>query len=371
MGIAVEPPSINRSGVDFDVAPEQNLAPGTDGKLAIRYALSAIKGVGEGQAASLVAHAREQPVQEPFRPRATAQSARSKQEGAGKPRLLRRLRRTRAQSRPGLRGRRGDSGQRQPPRGGAAGRTERALWRGGGRRSRFADARRPGRRPKCCGANSRRRAFSCPAIRSMPIAGVLARLRVTALERIFAGGQAGGDGGRLAAVVLDRAERRTKSGSKMGIVQLSDVSGQYEAILFQEGLTQYRDLLEKGAVVLVTLCGESGRRGGARAHRHGRAFGDRGGRAPRRACGFIVRDEIPLDRIKDRLSARGEGEVSLVLTREGPAEEIEIRLPGGYPVSSRQPARSGPFRAWWSGVYLSLRLNNLNVKQEDVIYYHS
>ena len=39
----------------------------------------------------------------------------------------------------------------------------------------------------------------------------------------------------------------------MGIVQLSDPSGQYEAILFQEGLNQYRDLLEKGASVLVGL----------------------------------------------------------------------------------------------------------------------
>ena len=55
-----------------------------------------------------------------------------------------------------------------------------------------------------------------------------------------------------AAVVLDRAERRTKSGSKMGIVQLSDTTGQFEAILFQEGLNQYRDDLEKGAAVLVT-----------------------------------------------------------------------------------------------------------------------
>jgi DNA polymerase-3 subunit alpha len=48
LGIAVEPPSIRRSGVDFDVAP------GADGKLTIRYALSAIKGVGEGQAESIV-----------------------------------------------------------------------------------------------------------------------------------------------------------------------------------------------------------------------------------------------------------------------------------------------------------------------------
>ena len=38
MGIAVEPPSINESGVDFDVAP------GAEGRLAIRYAFSAHQG---------------------------------------------------------------------------------------------------------------------------------------------------------------------------------------------------------------------------------------------------------------------------------------------------------------------------------------
>ena len=58
---------------------------------------------------------------------------------------------------------------------------------------------------------------------------------------------------RLGASVLDRYERRTKNGGKIGIVQLSDPSGTYEAILFQEGLSQFRDLLEKGADVLVTL----------------------------------------------------------------------------------------------------------------------
>ena len=55
LGISVEPPSINRSGVDFDVAP------GRDGRLAIRYALAAIKGVGDGQAASIVATRGEKP----------------------------------------------------------------------------------------------------------------------------------------------------------------------------------------------------------------------------------------------------------------------------------------------------------------------
>ena len=81
----------------------------------------------------------------------------------------------------------------------------------------------------------------------------LKRLRAERWADFARSVRAGASTARLGASVLDRAERRTKSGSKMGIVQLSDPSGQYEAIIFQEGLNQYRDLLEKGADVLVTL----------------------------------------------------------------------------------------------------------------------
>ena len=42
----------------------------------------------------------------------------------------------------------------------------------------------------------------------------------------------------------------------MGVVQFSDVSGQYEAVLFSEGLAQYRDQLEPGRSVVVTVSAE-------------------------------------------------------------------------------------------------------------------
>ena len=56
-----------------------------------------------------------------------------------------------------------------------------------------------------------------------------------------------GNGNTFARNLQGRAEIQA------GIVQLSDPSGQYEAILFQEGLTQYRDLLEKGACLLLNV----------------------------------------------------------------------------------------------------------------------
>ncbi len=61
-------------------------------------------------------------------------------------------------------------------------------------------------------------------------------------------------------------ERRTKTGNKMGIIGLSDPTGQFEAVLFSEGLAQYRDLLEPGAAVLLQLGAEAAGRRCARPH---------------------------------------------------------------------------------------------------------
>ena len=81
----------------------------------------------------------------------------------------------------------------------------------------------------------------------------LKRLRATRWSEFARAVRNGASTARLGASVLDRYERRTRNGGKIGVVQLSDPSGTYEAILFQEGLSQFRDLLEKGADVLVTL----------------------------------------------------------------------------------------------------------------------
>ncbi|MEM8664046.1 MAG: OB-fold nucleic acid binding domain-containing protein, partial [Pseudomonadota bacterium] len=62
-----------------------------------------------------------------------------------------------------------------------------------------------------------------------------------------------GAGGRLAGVVLSRQERRTRTGGRIAIVQLSDPSGQFEAVVFQDTLEACRDRLEPGTCVLATV----------------------------------------------------------------------------------------------------------------------
>jgi DNA polymerase-3 subunit alpha len=141
--------------------------------------------------------------------------------------------------------------------------------------------------------------------------------------------------------VLDRMERRTKSGSKMGIVTLSDPSGQYEAIMFQEGLNQFRDLLEKGASVLVTLQatveGED-----VRARITMVEPLDQAANRVQKGLRIFLRDEAPLPSLTQRLSGRGEGEVSLVLMLAQNNGEIEVRLPGKFNVT---PQIAGAIKA--------------------------
>ncbi len=324
MGVAVEPPSINRSGVDFDVAP------GADGRLAIRYALSAVKGVGEGQAESIVASRGDRPFA------SLSDFARRLNPREVNKKVLENLACC------------GAFDELEPNRARALAAIEAILAAA----NRHAEDHKAGQNALFGGAEADdlaipktppwpaaevlRREFEAAGffLSGHPLdayASVLTRLRVTKWAEFVDAVKKGATAGRLAAVVLDRLERRTKSGSKMGVVQLSDVSGQYEAILFQEGLTQYRDLLEKGAALLLTLSasveGEDVRARIVAAEPLGAAAA-----RAQKGLRIFVRDDGPLDRIKDRLSSRGEGEVTLVLMRDAERDEIEIRLPGGYPV---------------------------------------
>jgi DNA polymerase III subunit alpha len=161
-------------------------------------------------------------------------------------------------------------------------------------------------------------------------ATVVARLRVQRWAEFEAAVKEGATTGRLAATVLDRHERRTKSGTKMGILQLSDQSGHYEAILFQERLNQYREVLEKGISVLLglqaSLEGEE-----VRARIVSAEPLDRAARRCGKGLRIVLHDKNPLGEIVGQLRQRGEGEVLLILlTSSG---EVEVKLPGKYYVS--------------------------------------
>jgi DNA polymerase-3 subunit alpha len=171
-------------------------------------------------------------------------------------------------------------------------------------------------------------------------AKALARMQVANWTDFAKSVRAGATAGRVAATVLSRVERRTKTGNKMGIIGLSDPSGQYEAVIFQEGLLQYRDLLEPGGAVLLSLTAEAqGEDVRARIATVERL--DQAAARVQKSMQIFLRDPAPLDHITRRLEPRGDGEVSFVLMLAD-GGEVEVRLPGGYKVS---PQIAGAIKA--------------------------
>ncbi len=180
-------------------------------------------------------------------------------------------------------------------------------------------------------------------------AAALKRLRVQSWVEFSRAVKAGAGGGRVAGTVISRTERRTKTGSKMGIIGLSDPSGHYEAVLFAEGLAQYRDLLEPGTAVLMFLTGEV-QAEEVRARIQSVEPLDDAAAKTQKGLRVFLRDEAPIDGLVRRLerggSARngadtGDGEVSMVLLL-GNGSEVEVKLPGRFKVS---PQIAGAIKA--------------------------
>src|SRR5437660_7255390 len=192
-------------------------------------------------------------------------------------------------------------------------------------------------------------------------ATVLKRLRVQSWAEFSRAVKTGATAGKVAATVVSRMERRTKSGNKMGIIGLSDPTGHFEAVLFSEGLAQYREVLEPGAAVLLQLGAElQGEDVRARVL-HAEPLDDAAAKT-QRGLRIFVRDTRPLESIAKRLQmpeppggpARGpqtkplpeaaggaNGDVSLVMMLDLETE-VEMKLPGRFRVS---PQIAGAIKA--------------------------
>jgi DNA polymerase-3 subunit alpha len=162
--------------------------------------------------------------------------------------------------------------------------------------------------------------------------------------------KAGASAGRVAGTVVTRTERRTRTGSKMGIIGFSDPSAHYEAVLFSEGLAQFRDLLEPGKAVLLMLSAEV-QGEDVRARIQMVEPLDQATAKLQKGLRVFLRDQAPIESVAKRLGGpqaatasspqNGDGEVSMVLLL-GEGEEVEIRLPGRFKVS---PQVAGAIKA--------------------------
>jgi DNA polymerase-3 subunit alpha len=334
LGIKIEPPSVARSGVTFDV----------DGN-TIFYALAALKGVGPQACESIVAARADGPFKD------LADFAARLNPKAVNKRVLESL--------------------------AAAGGFD-CLERDRARASAAVDAiMAAAQRAHEAAASGQNELFGGPSVREPLVipavqpwlpadrlqkeydaigffltghplddyAGLLKKLRLQNWAQFSRAVKAGANAGRVAATVVSRMERRTKTGNKMGIIGLSDPTGHFEAILFSEGLQQYRDLLEPGQAVLLFLTAEA-QGDDIRARIQTVEPLDQAAAKMQKGLRVFLRDEKPLDAVSHRLANMGgpgaaDGEVNLVLMLAAGAE-VEIKLPGRYKVS---PQIAGAIKA--------------------------
>jgi DNA polymerase-3 subunit alpha len=336
LGIPVEPPSINRSGVVFDVQYDN------ESKGAIRYALSAIKGVGRAAMEDLVRIRGDKPFRD------LADFARRLDPKSVNKRILENLIAA------------GALDELEPDRARATAAIEAIV----NLAQHSAQAETIGMQDMFGGVAAAGVSLRIPPYEPWPAAvrlqkeydavgfflsghpldeygDLLARLRVQSWADFCRSVKAGNSVGKVAATVLDRTERRTKTGNKMGIVMLSDQTGHFEAIVFSEGLQRYRDILEPGrAVVLVLQAGVEGEEVRARIQLVEPL--DEAVAKHQKGMRIFLRDERPLPSVQERLKTRGEGEISVVLILDNGDREVEVKLPGRYLAS---PQIAGALRA--------------------------
>ncbi len=162
-------------------------------------------------------------------------------------------------------------------------------------------------------------------------ASVLERLRVQNWGTFVESVQRGATAGRLAGTVTSKQERRTRTGNRMGVVQLSDPSGSYEAVIFSENLAKYRELLESGRSVVVLVSAEDRPEGISLQIQSVEPIEKFV--SSLKQIRVYMRDGQPLPSVQRHLAPTGDGSVSLVLLLEEGRREIEMNLPGRYTVS--------------------------------------
>jgi DNA polymerase-3 subunit alpha len=331
LGIPILPPDINRSGAEFrvEVTPE--------GKQAIRFALAAVKRVGEAAMRDLVA------ARDACGPFASLADLAARVD----PRLLNKMQIENL-------ARAGAFECLEKNRARVMAGAEVILRRA----QADAEERGSGQIGLFGAAEQRAEALPLPEVPDWPLLDRLAheaeavgfhlsahpldtyrkalqRLGVTPSALIADRARSGSARLKLAGTVVNAKERTTKTGSRMAWVRLSDAQGSYEVTCFSEVLNRSRDLLAEGQAVLVTadarMEGEALRLTATEVEALEKAASGAGG-----GIRLWVEDIQAVAPIRDILAREGRGRGRVVLVpRMSVAQEVEVALPNGWNVGPR------------------------------------
>ena len=326
-GIPILPPDINRSRADFSVER------GADGRLAIRYALAAVKKVGLAAMQAVVAARGDRPFADP-----AEFAARVDPRQLNKMQLENLIRA-------------GAFDTLDPNRARLFGAAETIL-----RRAQANAAEAESGQTGLFGGASRPEKLRLPDIPDWPplerlgfeaeavglhltahpldaYRQALRRLRAVPIAQLEARAQAGESRVKLAGTVVAVKERTTRTGNRMAFVRISDASGSCEVTVFSEILGGARPMLTAGTNLLVSAelqtQGET-----LRATALDITPLDRAASAVGAGLRVWLAETASVPHIRALLGAQsgGRGRVFLV-PRTDDARSVEIALPGGFSVT--------------------------------------
>jgi DNA polymerase-3 subunit alpha len=327
-GIALLPPDINKSHALFVAEPQAG------GKLAIRYALAAIKGVGDAAMRGLVA-ARE--AQGPFKDlfdlveRVDTRLINRKQlEGLAMAGAFDALNRNRAQVIAAL--------DLLLKHGHAA-----ADERSSGQMNIFGGLQTSAR-PALPSAKMwdevtrlqnefQALGFYLSAHPLDTYGALLERLGVVKAGNVGAQQRPlGSSRCKLAGIVLSKQERTARSGNRFAFVQMSDTGGAFEVTVFSELLASRRDILEAGQALLVEADAQGDDRQGGDLRFIARNFEKLSDVAARNAKGIRIRlyDPDVVPELQKQLASAPAGRGKVTLSLELDDEVAEMELPGAW-----------------------------------------
>jgi DNA polymerase-3 subunit alpha len=329
MGLLLLPPDVNRSGADFTVERQ------SDGSLAIRYALAAIKKVGLAAMQSVEAARGSRPFADlaEFAARVDPRQLNKMQvENLVRAGAFDSLEPNRARLFGGaetvLRRAQAEAEEKESGQIG--------LFGGGERVETLRLPEVPDWPPlERLGFEAEAVGFHLTAHPLDAYAPVLRRLGVVRTDQLDALAARGVTRVKLAGSVIGSKDRITRSGSRMAWVRISDAAGSCEVTFFSETLGRGRGLLGAGANVLVTadlrLEDEVLRVTAQDVVSLDEAAASVG--AGMRV--WLARTEA-VEHIRTLLGREGRGRGRVILVpRIDASQSVEIALPGGFNVTPR------------------------------------
>ena len=168
----------------------------------------------------------------------------------------------------------------------------------------------------------------------------LKRQGVLTLAELEAKVQSGPVAAKLAGSVASKQERKSARGNRFAFVQLSDPTGMFEVTVFSDTLEKYRDVLEPGQNVTLSVEATLEADQLKLLTRAAEPVDNTVAHAGSMGLRVFVGDEQALPSIKTRLDELLEnpkipsrGPVHLVLNHPDLPGEVELKLDGNYPLN--------------------------------------